>query len=640
MIYNIDFNLSAIVILLFITAYVIAKKGLTKRANRIYLAIIISCLLCTFADIMCAYMNSFPNPEKILRQDIWNNTYMILHNVLPFLIAVYLIYELRIIKLMRRDSIIILSIPLIAVEILVLINPANRLAFYYDDAGRYTRGPLFNVFYLVAVLYIFFAVVMAVKNRHSMSHAKQMMLVFLMLASILPIMIQAVYPYVPIESFFQSMGLLGLLFTLDDKGDIIDHNTGIYNRYSFIEYMGSLLEGSDAQLITVKLSDINYYNSTIGVQYVNDILKEIAAWLQRTGGDMQCYYCGNGCFVLCGMYMAEEQTNLLKEEIFARFDDPWGKRDFQSVFPVQICTVRIPRDVSTLEQILLLIDMKFKGNDSNELNALTAISSYQHRIKTESAVKKALKNGSFKVYYQPIWDKKTGTILSAEALLRLFDDELGFIPPDEFIPVAEKNGTILDIGAFVFDEVCRFYQERQLDRIGVQYVDINLSVVQCMNRRLVNEFERTMAKYQISPERINLEITESATADSPGALAGTVKSLFDKGFDISLDDFGTGYSNFSYMVEMPFTAVKLDKSILWSAIHPKSGEGDENAMLYLENTIRMLHEMHYKITVEGVETVEQKVLLEKLGCDQLQGFYFSKPVPGDTFIDFVKVVNA
>ena len=255
-------------------------------------------------------------------------------------------------------------------------------------------------------------------------------------------------------------------------------------------------------------------------------------------------------------------------------------------------------------------------------------------------IDKALKNKSFQVYDQPIWDYHTGKVRSAEALCRLIDDEFGFIAPDEFIPIAEQNGTVLEIGRFVFEEVCRFYKEGRLQDLGINYIEVNLSVVQCVSRNIKESFDEILKKYSLDSNCINLEITESATADNHKVLIDTIGKLSESGFSFSLDDYGTGYSNIAYMYEMPFSIIKIDKSILWKAMHPENGEGLDGAIIYLENTIRMLKNMNYYVLVEGVETLEQKMLLERLGCDYFQGFYFSKPVQKQVFADYLKVVNA
>ena len=251
-----------------------------------------------------------------------------------------------------------------------------------------------------------------------------------------------------------------------------------------------------------------------------------------------------------------------------------------------------------------------------------------------------IENEEFQVYYQPIWNYRTGKVTSAEALCRLIDDEYGIIPPDEFIPVSERNGAILEIGRFVFEEVCRFYQEGRLRSLGIDYIEVTLSVVQCMSRDLEKVFDETLDLYSLDASCINLEITESATAENRKLLFDTIDTLRKRGFSFSLDDYGTGYSNISYMYEMPFSIIKIDKSILWKAINPKTGERQRNAVIYLENTIRMLKDMGYTILVEGVESIEQKLFLEELECDHLQGYLISKPVQKQIFTDFLKVVNA
>jgi EAL domain-containing protein (putative c-di-GMP-specific phosphodiesterase class I) len=302
--------------------------------------------------------------------------------------------------------------------------------------------------------------------------------------------------------------------------------------------------------------------------------------------------------------------------------------------------IHLPEDVKTMENLLMILDASFDGKDSSVMDVAKMISDYERRVLIERLIDKALKNKSFQVYYQPIWNFHTGKVQSAEALCRLIDDEYGFIAPDEFIPIAEQNGTVLEIGKFVFEEVCRFYQEGRLRDLGINYVEVNLSVIQCMSRNLKETFDSILKKYSLNSNCINLEITESATVDNQKVLISTIDNLSDSGFSFSLDDYGTGYSNIAYMYDMPFTIIKIDKSILWKAMHPESGEGQRNAVIYLENTVRMLKDMNYSILVEGVETLEQKMLLESLECDYLQGYYFSKPIQKQVFADYLKVVNA
>lgn len=154
-----------------------------------------------------------------------------------------------------------------------------------------------------------------------------------------------------------------------------------------------------------------------------------------------------------------------------------------------------------------------------------------------------------------------------------------------------------------------------------------------MNNELIESFDRIIKKYGIESSHINLEITESAAVSNQKILSRSINSLENMGFTFSLDDYGTGYSNYSYMYSLPFSIIKLDKSILWQANENK------NNYILLQSTIEMLHKMNYHIVCEGVETSEQKALLEKLNCDYLQGFFFSKPIPIEEFLEYIKGYN-
>ncbi len=394
-----------------------------------------------------------------------------------------------------------------------------------------------------------------------------------------------------------------------------------------------------ARLNAVK-REANYYNKMIGFENMNGILNRISSWLEKMFSSYSVYDCGRGHFAALCDGISEEAVDKIRSESMARFEKPWGKGKFSLIFPVQFGVIHLPDDAKTVENLFMIIDAPFDGKLSTELDAGKVIADYERNVLVERLIDKALKNKSFEVYYQPIWNYTTGKVQSAEALCRLIDDEYGMIPPDEFIPVSERNGSILEIGKLVFDEVCRSYKEDRFKSLGIEYVEVNLSVVQCMSRDLKEEFDATLEKYSLDAECINLEITESATTQNRKILLDTIETLKSRGFTFSLDDYGTGYSNITYMYEMPFSIIKIDKSILWKAMDPVTGEGQRNAVIYLENTVRMLKDMDYHILVEGVETLEQKMFLEKLEVDYLQGYYFSKPVRKQVFTDYLKVVNA
>ena len=637
--YHIEFDIAAVFITLFIGYYIIFKKGVRRHANRVYLGMLIFIFLAEISDIFGSLANNNPAYSTIYIQDFWNFLYLSSHSIMGYIFMMYIFYMIGYEKT-KRTPLIIVGIPVIVDVILLFTNSFHRLMFYYDESGKYLHGKLFFLIYAVALAYMVFGIYLTIKHRKSMTKGKAYALLFFIAITCVPVIVQIFVPYYLITLFFETLGLMCLLFTIESKEDTVSPTTGILNRYALQIALERSMNVKGSVLLLVKIPNLNYYNKMIGFENMNGILKRISKWMDESYAPYVSYDCGRGHFAVLCDDITEENIDSIRDKTLKRFDQAWGKGEFSLVFPVQFGVIHIGEDVKTVENILMLIDAPFDGKTSVELDVNKAVHVYERRVLIERLIDKALKNRSFKVYYQPIYSYSTGKISSAEALCRLIDDEYGVIAPDEFIPAAERNGTILEIGQFVFEEVCRFYKEADLKSHGIEYVEVNLSVVQCMSKNLKQMFDETLSRYSLDANCINLEITESATTQNQRVLFDTINVLKDSGFSFSLDDYGTGYSNITYMYDMPFSIIKIDKSILWKAKDPKTGEGQKNAVIYLENTIHMLKEMNYLILVEGVETMEQKMFLEELNCDYQQGYYFSKPIPQKVFADYLRVVNA
>lgn len=639
MFYHIEFDIAAVFITLFIAYYIIFKKGVRRHANRVYLGMLVFNFLAEISDIFGSIVNNNPEYTHIYVQDFWNYLYLSTHNVLVYVFLVYLFYLIGYEKT-KKKTLMILSIPILTELTLLFTNPIHKLMFYYDENRVYTHGSLFFLVYTFALAYMIFAMYLTIRHRKGITKEKANALLFFMMISFVPIVVQIIFPMYLLTLFFETLGLMGILFTIESKDDTISPTTGLLNRYALKAALDRAMVNKGNVLLMIKLPNLNYYNKMIGYENMNGILRRISKWLDETLAPLPCFDCGRGHFAVLCEQIDDAGIDEIRKKTLERFEYSWGKGQFSLVFPVQFGVINVSEDVKTLENIFMLVDAPFDGKTSSEMDVAKAVYNYERRVLVERLIDKALRNRSFKVCYQPIWDYHESKVRSAEALCRLTDDEYGNIPPDEFIPVAERNGTILEIGNIVFEEVCRFYKEARLHSLGIEYIEVNLSVVQCMSSNLKSIFDAALKKYSLDADCINLEVTESATAQNQRVLIDTINVLKDSGFTFSLDDYGTGYSNIAYMYEMPFSIIKIDKSILWKAVDPKTGDGQKNAVIYLENTIHMLKEMNYNVLVEGVESLKQKLLLEELDCDYMQGYYFSKPVRKEVFVDYLKVVNA
>ncbi len=389
------------------------------------------------------------------------------------------------------------------------------------------------------------------------------------------------------------------------------------------------------EIIMLNIANFDILYDMLGFQKTSTMLRGIANQLvalnkSRNMG-AEFYYLGQGKF---RVVMDNKHFNMTADiaRLICKALQPGFILDQMTINVVaHVCIMKYPEDIDNVDSLLAF------GSDLNNLpytgevmyaNELYQKEYYDVKRDIDRIIEEALSENKFEVYYQPIYSVTEHRFNSAEALLRLKTSKYGFISPELFIPAAEKNGSIHKIGNFVIDEVCKFIASEEYKNLDIDYIEINLSVAQCMQNNLANEILDTLKKYHVKPNQINLEITETAASYSQKTMMENLQVLKDAGISFSLDDFGTGYSNMRRIASLPLHIVKLDKSFTNIEENPK-------LLIVLENTIRMIKDMNMKIVVEGIETenmVKQFVALE---CEYIQGYFYSKPIPKDEFITFI-----
>lgn len=296
-----------------------------------------------------------------------------------------------------------------------------------------------------------------------------------------------------------------------------------------------------------------------------------------------------------------------------------------------VCLAKCPEDIDNFQSLISF------GTDFHEKlpyngEVIHADGSTVKRMVSlltgmDSIIERALANHGFHVYYQPIYSIEKKRFVSAEALLRLIDEKEGFISPEIFIPAAEKSGAIHKIGDYVLTEVFQFIASSEYKKLGLEYIEINLSVSQCMHHGLADSILESMSRYGVSSNQVNLEITESAASYDQSVMSENLEQLSAAGLTFSLDDYGTGYSNMYRIAALPLKIVKLDKTFV----------NNQNSKMWtiLQNTVRMIKELNMEIVVEGIETEEMVKKFSDLKCDFIQGYFFSKPIPQREFVEFI-----
>ncbi|MBP5605013.1 MAG: EAL domain-containing protein [Ruminiclostridium sp.] len=237
----------------------------------------------------------------------------------------------------------------------------------------------------------------------------------------------------------------------------------------------------------------------------------------------------------------------------------------------------------------------------------------------------SVRNESIRIFLQPKISAETKKIVGAEALSRLIDENGNVIPPEKFIGALEKTGKIVDLDFYVLEYVCKLIRKWLDNGIEPITISFNLSRVHFLNENIVDDICRLSKKYNVLPQYIEIEVTESFFSELSEKTIAKINLLRDYGFKVSVDDFGTGYSSLSMIGLLPIDVVKLDKSFVQESL--RSARGND----LIKGIIKILNEIHVEIVCEGVETKEEEKIVASYGCDEIQGFLYDKPIPTDEF---------
>lgn len=621
------------------------RKNLSRVQHATYLIMCISCVICPITGVLEEIFLTFARDGDGLR-GLFMATEVIFFAFHTFLAPSYGLYVLSLNGTLvgrRRSLWFVYWTPVFLAEIMNIANlffPADARPLYTvltnpDGHYIYQRGDFLIAFYILAFGYVFYSLFAFIRNIRALNTKKIVSLSLFYFFVIAGVILQFVWKDVKFESFFESMAILGLLLLLESDSEIINNNTGLYNEMAFYsDNAVAMAARRRYTIITVKSPDYFQFLEMLGSASFSAIEIEVARYLSSVCKATFVYHLTNGAFGIMVYEDGKEIIDRVVEKFEARFKEPWGHGDIEISPRWCITVASVPEDIDDPSQLhYLFVNKNVKAETKVQVRRSISLQFIKRRSKIEGAVARGIKNNYFKLFYQPIWDVKRNKIVSCEALLRLIDPELGFIGPDEFIPVAEENGTIIDLGHWVFEEACRFIRNNEIQNLGIEWLEINLSVYQLPEKDLPGRFLETAHRYGVPPSFINIEVTETAEADNNAELIERIQNLAKVGFPLSLDDYGTGYSNLTRLITSKFKNIKLDRSLLLSAEEGQVGQA------VLASTYDTMNSLSFHTIQEGVETEEQKNLVIKFGAEMIQGFFFSKPIPENEFIDYVIKFN-
>lgn len=408
-----------------------------------------------------------------------------------------------------------------------------------------------------------------------------------------------------------------------------DYLTGLLNRFGLENEIGKLLETNKnlwSIFIFIDLDNFKEINDTFGHDVGDILLKKFAKRLKLLAEGKIVGRLGGDEFIV--FFQSQEKPEIQK--MMSNWIEQLSgdiQIDGQMIQVTLTAGVSIKRSDQTnfydllKESDIALYYGKKKGKKLFVVFDETLRFKEERRILLTDILKKSLKNGNFFLVYQPIISLKTGKIVSVEALLRMKNTEIGEISPSEFIPILEETGMIKEVGYWVLSQACRQIKIWEKEGIKDISVSVNVDIQQIMDRDFVKNVKSILSEHNVKPDKIRLELTESEAMKFPKTVLKVLKKLTEYGIKIAIDDFGTGYSSLSYLKMMPVSYIKIDRSFVKNIPESKSDN------ILVVSIINLSKSFGYRTIAEGVEKEDQLTFLKNAGCDCVQGFYFSKPVP-------------
>lgn len=632
--YNYDFAVAAIPLQLMLMLFYGIRRNLPVRRNRLFLIVMLSNLTMTIFDLVSCEMNEVWQNFPLWLMYLVNLLYFVPFILRGWALAGYTAEVCQFPRLFLKRAKtgkmlwLLISLPSIVTLGLILSSPWTGAIFTFGADGYHNNAAIYPIIYFTTYFNIIVSILFVLICWRSLTLQRIISTLSFNLILLIGIIFRKMFFHVLVTSYVSIVTILVIYLSSQNPDFYRDRITKLFNRDAFEEIGLDLLK-KKKPFYCVLISAYNYgtARSIYGFHQLNNSLRMVGAWLIKNYPGYYVFYFDNGNYLLLHQGQMGDQREMILNELESRFAHPWkaqGTDVSLSLSTLVLPYALIPHDVTEIHE-LLRYAFRYtyvENQKGNHLITEQMIAALNRQKIVEAALDKALAERRIMAYYQPIFSTGENRIVGAEALARLVDSEIGNIPPDEFIPIAERSGEIMELGRQIFERVCTFIQSASLRERGIEFINVNLSPAQCMNSQLTAEFSAIAQKYGVPMNMIDFEITESAADDAQEVQTQLVR-LQTSGADLSIDDFGTGTSNLTRLIKLPIHVVKLDMSVARAHFNGETK--------ILPDLVRMFKSAGLKIVVEGVETLEMKESLTEMGCDYLQGYFFSRPIPPEDF---------
>ncbi|MCR5301539.1 MAG: EAL domain-containing protein [Lachnospiraceae bacterium] len=632
------FDYCALIVEALTVASLIIRKMTRGRVNRWALVLIGDIMIATVADIT-ALLFEKAGSGNVIAKYITNTVCLWCSTLASVIFCGYLFASLGIWHKINKNRFAscMFNIPVCIMTVLLLIiNPFTRSVFRINDSGMYERGPLFILLYILSYMYVVIAYYGVFRYRKLFTIMKMMNAFMVFFLMVLASVMQGLNPQWYVQMFFFSVAFMLMVFGVQSPEERMHGGTGLFSMNAYVTDINRYKQLNAP--IGVTLSVMTNYSALIEMfgyftvqNMINDTARRLEKWVSSTGADVDLYYLEAGRFAAIVDERYENDMLTISQGINSVLVKEVEVGEMLVKMMNNVCFISCPRDIDD-PGFLFAFDGRLEEEVySGELRYAEKLfdkKRFELRRDILRVIDRAFSEKRFALHYQPVYSVKDKRYVRAEAFLRLNDPDFGDIRPDLLISEAEKTNSIHAITAYVLEEVCRFISQPDFLLLGLEFIEVNLSAVQCMWSDFLPILLSTVRNYNVQPKNICFNITDVDSQEVFLKMRDNIDALSQVGFLIYMDDFGAGIFEVERIAKMPLSGIKLDRKFV------KEGMKPENKAVF-EGSIRMIGDLGLDAVAVGVENEEMENALKELSCDHLQGFLYCRPLEKKELVRFI-----
>ena len=607
--------------------------------ERIFRVTIYSVFVTIVLNLLSTYIGCLLGSEYIWLQHFIMTLYYIALPLTPLMCFYYVICLIYCKRNARNLPIMsaFALIPYIAYTISLILNCVVDHVFTITQEHGYIQGDWYRLPYAIMGIYAMVLILIAFKNRKKFDKEIIVIVYIFPVVSVIIMIIQSYYYEIVLSGTSASATCLIIHFYLQSAQKTTDKLTGVLNRKIMLTNLKKRMQNEKTfSLVMFSIRNFKGINARMGLAYGDDVLIGIADYLKTIVSSKQIYrYSGDQFAVVFDDN--EDENNVISDEMFTRLNESWTIMNNDCSINVIRAKIDYPKFGNNITDLLSALDYSIAKlkTQNGEATCLYDNSIYNEMCRKNEVItrlKEAIANDGIEAFYQPVYCAQAKGFTQAEALMRLKNNEINPIYPDEFIPLAEETGLIVSLTYIMIEKVCadlRRIIDEHGEKFGVETISVNVPYIQFLQPDIITYFVDILGKYNLTADRIRIEITERTLISDTETVRSIMGQMQEKGFIFEIDDFGVDYSNISLFMQLPIDVVKLDRSLILTAI-----ENDKNRRFF-ECLTEGLNALDTLIIAEGVEDEETLKYVLDCGCGCVQGYVFSKPLPYDAFVSYI-----